>query len=401
MVGITELNFCILRKAMRLVKTCKVKLFVPRGRKQDVLETFKQYNFAVNFCVDKAWEPEKKVINKHELHKLTYYLLRERTDLPAKLIVSARNRACDVVRRCVINWGKKRKASRPVFKLFSAIQLVERAVTIKNRECTFSAINGRVKAKYVLGDYQKKILDDPDYEFRTGTLTFNGKDFFLNISVVKSMSIKKSGTIMGVDLGINNIAVTSTGKFFKAGVLNDKRRQYAERRARIQRKGTRSAHLLLKRMKGRENRFSHWVLHNISRRIIEEAKRVGAKVIAMENLKGIRERTRKRGKSHKRRISLWAFSKLQKFIQYKALEEGIDVQFVDPKHTSQRCSRCGRICQSNRNGSVFHCGACNYHTHADYNASKNIAYLVQGGKSSFLDWVVCKPTLNQEPGMVH
>ncbi|MCD6143130.1 transposase [Thermococcus sp.] len=379
---------------MKLAKTCGVKLIIPEGRKQDVLETFKQYNFAVNFCVDKAWEPEKKVINKHELHKLTYYSLREGTDLSAALVRSARNRARDAVRLCVVRWSKRRKASKPVFKPFSAIQLDERAVTIKNRECTFSAINGRVKAKYVLGDYQKKILDDPDYEFRTGTLTFNGKDFFLNISVVKSVPLKESGTTMGVDLGINNIAVTSTGKFFKAGILNGKRRQYAERRARIQRKGTRSAHLLLKRMSRRENRFSHWVLHNISRRIVEEAKRVGASVIAMENLKGIREHTKKCGKSHRRRISLWAFSKLQKFIQYKALEEGIDVQFVDPKHTSQRCSKCGSIQSSNRNGSVFHCRACNYCVHADYNASKNIA---QKGKSPFLSWVVCKPALNQEP----
>ena len=382
----------------KTVKTCKVKLVIPEERRRDVLETFRRYNLAANFCVDKAWESKKRTTNRFKLHKLTYHLLRKRTGLQADLVCSACRKACNAVRLCVINQSKKRKVSKPVFGSFSSIQFTKHTVTIKNRECTFSAINGRVKAKYVLGDYQKKILDDPDYEFRTGTLTFNGKDFFLNISVVKSMPIKKSGTTMGVDLGINNIAVTSTGKFFKAGILNDKRRQYAERRARIQRKGTRSAHLLLKRTSRRENSFSRWVLHNISRRIIEEAKRVGASVIAMENLKGIRESIKKCRKSHRRRMSLWAFSKLQKFIQYKALEEGIDVQFVDPKYTSQRCSRCGHICQSNRNGSVFHCRACGYRVHADYNASKNIAL---EGKSPFLGWAVCKPALNQEPVMVH
>ncbi|RLI41175.1 transposase [Candidatus Bathyarchaeota archaeon] len=386
---------------MKIVKTCRVKLVIPEERKQDVLETLRQYNFAVNFCVNKAWEPKRKIIDRHELHKLTYYPLQENTNLSATLVRSARNRARDAVRLCVVRWSKRRRASKPVFKPFSAIQLDDRAVTVKSRECTFSAINGRVKAKYRLGSHQKKILDNPNCEFRAGTLSYNGRDFFLNIAVIKSAPIKETGTIMGVDLGINNIAVTSTGKFFKAGVLNDKRRQYAERRSKIQRKGTRSAHLLLKKMSGRENRFARWVLHNISRRIVEEAKRVGASVIAMENLKGIREHTKKCGKSHRRRMSLWAFSKLQKFIQYKALEEGIDVQFVDPKHTSQRCSKCGHICQSSRNGSVFRCGACNYCAHADYNASKNIAYLVQEGKSSFLDRVACKPALNQEPVMVH
>jgi len=74
---------------------------------------------------------------------------------------------------------RKGKLLSPSFGPFSAIQFTKHTVTIKNRECTFSALGGRVKAKYVLGDYQKKILDDPDYEFRTGTLTFNGKDFSL------------------------------------------------------------------------------------------------------------------------------------------------------------------------------------------------------------------------------
>jgi len=369
---------------MKAIKTCKVKLVIPEAREQDVLETSEQYNFAVNFCVDKAWGPKRKIVNRHELHKLTYYPLRGSTNLSATLVRSARNRARDAVRLCVVRRCNGKRVSKPIFGPFSAIQLDDRAVTIKNRECTFSAINGRVKAKYCLGSYQKKILDDPNYDFRTATLSYNGKDFFLNITVVKSVPIKKSEVVVGVDLGVNNIAVTSTGKFFKAGILNDKRRQFAERRAKIQRKGTRSAHLLLKRMSGRENRFSRWILHNVSRQIVEEAKRVNAGVIAMEDLRGIRERTKKCGKAHRRRISLWAFSELQKFIRYKALEEGIDVQFVDPKYTSRRCSKCGFIQSSNRNGSVFRCRACSYCVHADYNASKNIACLVQGGQKFLL-----------------
>jgi len=366
----------------KITKTCKVKLDIPQERKQDIIETFRQYNFALNFCVNEAWKPKKKVINRFKLHKLIYYPLKRQTNLQANLICSARNKACDVVKLCVINWSKRRKATKPTFKPFSAIQFDKRTVTIKNRECTFSTVNGRVKAKYILGDYQKKILDDPNYEFRSATLSYNGKDFFLNITIVKPAIINKDPkVIIGIDLGVKNIAVTSTGKFFKAGMLNDKRRQFAERRSKIQKKGTRSAHLSLRRMSGRENRFVNWVLHNISRQIVEEAKKVNAQVIAMENLNGIRKSVKKWRKAEKHKVSLWAFSKLQNYIQYKALEEGIDVWFVDPKYTSQRCSRCGHIQPSNRNRSAFCCKACGYQVHADYNASKNIATFALEGKS--------------------
>ena len=365
-----------------ITKTCEVKLNIPDERKQDVLETFKQYNYALNFCVDKAWQSDKKIINKSKLHKLTYYPLREKTDLPANLLCSARDKACDMVKLCVINWHKHKKASKPTFAPFCAIQFDKRTLTIKNRECTFSTVNSRVKAKYLLGEYQKKMLDDPNYELRTATLTYNGKDFFLNIVIKKPVLVKKPETVIGVDLGVNNIAVISTGKFFKAGLLNDKRQQFAQRRAKIQQKGTRSAHLLLKRLGKRENRFVKWFLHNVSKQIVEEAKRVDAQVIAMEDLNGIRESVKRWRKKEKHKVSLWAFSKLQAYIQYKALEAGIDVWFVDPKYSSQRCSKCGYISRSNRpDQSHFTCKNCSYSIHADYNASKNIAIFALEGKS--------------------
>jgi len=46
---------------------------------------------------------------------------------------------------------------------------------------------------------------------------------------------------------------------------------------------------------------------------------------------------------------------------------------VDPKHTSQKCSRCGYISKENRlKQAQFICIKCNYKATADYNASINI-----------------------------
>jgi len=367
-----------------ITKTCKIKLNVSEDRKQDILETFKQYNFALNFCIEQAWKPERKIVNKSKLHKETYYPLREKTDLPANFICSARNKACDVIRGNIIKWHNHKKATKPVFKPLSAIQCDKRTLTIKNRHCTFSTINGRVKADYFLGNYQKQILDDPNYEFRTATLTCRNNNFFLNITITKPALVKKPETVMGIDLGIKNIAVTSTGKFFKSGFLNDSRRQFREKRAKLQSKGTRSCKKVLQRISGRENRFSDWILHNISRQIVNEAINHNAEVIAFEKLIGIKERAKQWRKEERAKVNLWTFSKLQQFVQYKALEAGIDTIFVEAKYTSQRCSKCGHIEISNRNGLSFICKHCGYSLNADYNASKNIAIKALSGKSP--DW---------------
>ncbi|MGC8630232.1 MAG: zinc ribbon domain-containing protein, partial [Thermoplasmata archaeon] len=48
----------------------------------------------------------------------------------------------------------------------------------------------------------------------------------------------------------------------------------------------------------------------------------------------------------------------QRFIEYKAKDAGKDVVYVNPKHTSQNCSRCGYTDKNNRHGSVFKCNNC-------------------------------------------
>jgi len=45
---------------------------------------------------------------------------------------------------------------------------------------------------------------------------------------------------------------------------------------------------------------------------------------------------------------------------------------VDPAYTSQRCSSCGHVHRSNRNGDRFRCGHCGHTIHADVNAARNI-----------------------------
>jgi putative transposase len=56
----------------------------------------------------------------------------------------------------------------------------------------------------------------------------------------------------------------------------------------------------------------------------------------------------------------------------KAESAGRVVVEVDPRHTSQRCSRCGHVAAGNRDREVFKCLSCGHKAHADVNAAINI-----------------------------
>ena len=63
----------------------------------------------------------------------------------------------------------------------------------------------------------------------------------------------------------------------------------------------------------------------------------------------------------------------QKLASY-LLRSGIDVEWVNPQYTSQKCFKCGEVHKGNRlHGSEeFRCRNCGYESHADFNAAQNI-----------------------------
>ena len=59
-------------------------------------------------------------------------------------------------------------------------------------------------------------------------------------------------------------------------------------------------------------------------------------------------------------------------LAYKAQWYGREFVEVDPKHTSQTCSRCGKVDAAARQKKKYHCGRCGLDMDADINAASNI-----------------------------
>lgn len=148
-----------------------------------------------------------------------------------------------------------------------------------------------------------------------------------------------------MDLGVENIAVTSTGKFWSGNELNHWHREYEKRRASMQQRGTRYAHEAMQRVGRKETGRFEQMLHRIANGIVREARENGCSVVAFEDLTDIRERM-----AGAKRLHAWAFRRLFDYVTYKAERFGIDTEQVNPAYTSQRCSRisCGFTVDANR-----------------------------------------------------
>jgi transposase len=101
----------------------------------------------------------------------------------------------------------------------------------------------------------------------------------------------EDGTVLGVDLGIENLVVTSTASFVSGRELTHNLREFEKVRAGLQQTGTRSAHRTLEQSSRRELRYVRDVLHRASNALIDEALRYDCDIIAFEDLTHVRDRT--------------------------------------------------------------------------------------------------------------
>jgi len=91
----------------------------------------------------------------------------------------------------------------------------------------------------------------------------------------------------------------------------------------------------VKELKGKERRKVNQQLHIIANQIIAYAEQFPKPVIVMENLNGIRSNFKKSKKLNKRLHPL-PFKKLQTYVEYKALLEGIEARYLTKKETKKR-----------------------------------------------------------------
>ena len=373
---------------MEVVRNIQLKLDVSEEDHELLDETFEQFQQAAQYVADHGWDdnPYNITDTKNTLHDETYSDVRDVLSLQSSLVQSARNLAATALGNCkdrIIEDGEK--ASKPEFT-GTVVVYNGRTITYNDDHVSLATTDKRVTAEYVT-----PVTEDgtpfEDYwtdEWEKAEATLHKRDgtYYLHVDVKKEVEhycddASEYGVVLGVDLNVDgSLAVTSTGAFLgNADYLNHKRDEYERRRGNLQQTGTRSAHLTIKLIGSRFARWSADYLHRVSKALVREAVENDCTAIAFENLKHIRKRI-----SNGSKFQQWAFRELQRHVEYKAEEYGIDVDDVSPAYTSQQCSHggCGFTHEKNRDGDEFECLKCGKQLHADYNAARNVGWrLVQ------------------------
>ncbi len=263
------------------------------------------------------------------------------------------------------------KNVKPIFKELGAIQYDQRNLSWKGLDqVSMITLQGRIKLQTKVGEWQKarfsRIRGQADLIYRNGV-------FYL-IAVVDAIEQSQFNPVgvLGVDLGIVNVATDSDGRVFTGEKTEQVRKRYNALRARLQKAGTRSAIRHLKKISGNEKRFKRDVNHCISKAIVSKAKGT-TRAIALEDLRGIRSRATV-GHVQRDRHSKWSFGQLRRFVEYKARREGVPVRVVNPRDSSRTCPKCHNVDVRNRpERNEFKCTECGYEAMADYIAAINIA----------------------------
>jgi transposase len=273
--------------------------------------------------------------NGVQLHKDTYYPLRSQfPDLPAQLVCAARVKATEAV-KSALTWKVKKekeypkkvaKAKKmgwktPVFKPVKApqsaicpIRYDARSYWVKwnTTTCSLATVDGRVEVPFTVPVH---LVQYVGYKTCSADLMYRKGRFTLHVVVfIPQPDLPSTDDVIGIDLGLNRPAVTSEHVFLGERRWKEQERRIFRLKRKLAAKGTKSAKRHLKKLFG----------------------------------KLFRQRR-------------------------DAATCGIRVGKVDPRYTSQTCSRCGFQHRSNRRSqSLFHCRSCGYQLNADLNAAYNI-----------------------------
>jgi putative transposase len=344
---------------MKLVAQIKL---LPTPEQADALEkTIVQANLACQFVSNVGWET--KTFRQYDLHHKCYQDVREQFGLSAQIAVRVISKVADAY--------KLDRGAIRTFKPTGSVAYDDRILSWRQQDQTVSirAVAGRLRIPFVCGERQWELLQTRQGESDLGL--YKGMFFLSATCEVEEPEPLDVEDALGVDLGVVNIAVDSDGEIHSASHINNVRYRHRRLRAKLQAKGTRSAKRKLKRLSGKEHRFTKDVNHRISKQLVAKAKDTN-RAIALEDLQGIRSRITVR-RSQRATLHSWAFYQLRTFVEYKARRVGIPVILVDPRNTSRTCPVCGHVDKANRpNQSTFSCVFCGFAGLADHIAAINI-----------------------------
>lgn len=349
-------------------RTISIKLLTSKEQSLKLLALRDQFLTACNSIV--PYVVENRCWNRVALHNLSYSKIREKSSLGSQMICNA----IFCVSKAFKNRSILKDESVPLIRFHKnrSVHFDKRTYSMKGNILSLYTLSGRIKVEMKMGSYQQDYFQK-GFPKEAELIYKKGRWYFNLVIDLPDVSIQENSKMLGVDLGENVLAATSSGSLYGGGKIRHERQKFLNRRRTLQSNGSKSAKQLLKKISGKETRRIKHMNHIVSKKIVQEAIQVNAGTIVMENLTNIRKRIRA-GKKMRSRLHRWGFNQLQTMIEYKAQSHGLNVQYVNPAYSSKICSQCNAL--GERNHSLFQC-SCGNRQHSDLNASRTLCRFAQ------------------------
>ncbi len=368
------LGFLLEQKMSDLVVTVKIQIKPPVEDRYNLNKSMEQYRLACNLI--SAYCFDSKCLKRETIHKALYEELRSVYGLKSQMACSA---IITVISRYKTILETQHKWIQPNFKKPQLDLVWNRDYSLVQGVFSVNTLSGRLKCPFH-SKGMEQYFDKEKYKFGTARLVQDHKGkYYLHIPVttqVEELSVSDISHVVGIDRGINFLAVSydSKGKstFFDGGKIKHKRAHYKELRSELQKKQTPSARRRLKKVGSRENRWMNDVNHCVSKALV--TNNPSKTLFVLEDLTNVRQATEKVCRKDRYVSVSWSFYDLEQKLRYKAQRNGGLVVSVDPRHTSQRCPKCGHIESRNRDKKhhVFCCKNCGYRSNDDRIGAMNL-----------------------------
>jgi len=348
--------------------TLRLKLHTDPATTAALHTTLRLSTACFNAVCRYGWHHHER--NGIRLHHGTYRNLRaQHPTLPAQLVVSARMKAGEALQSVEARRQQGRVVACPQ-SAHCPIRYDARSYGVHLPEgcASLATVSGRVRVLFRLPAYCARYAD---WKPCSADLCLHNGVFFLHVVVEADTPEPACEGVLGVDLGIAEIAVDSDGNMYSGALVQAVRKRVKRLRGLLQKKGTKSAKRHLQKIARQQSRFVRDTNHVVSRQLVRTAV-LSRKAIALEDLSGLRERASV-SRTLRWLLGNWAFHQLRAFVVYKAEAAGLPVVTVDPAYTSRSCSGCGYCDRRNRKSqSQFQCLQCGLTLNADFNAALNV-----------------------------
>ena len=223
---------------------------------------------------------------------------------------------------------------------------------------------------------------------KTVSVKREGRRWYVVLSCdgVPTEPLPATGAVTGIDMGVASFLTTSDGthipnpRYLAASAARLTRAQQALSRCQRGSKRRRKARERVAGVHGKIRRQRLDFAHKTARNLIRDHDLIAHEALRIANMtrsaSGTLEApgTNVAAKAGLNRSILDAgWGVFLNVLRAKAESAGRVIVEVDPRHTSQRCTRCGHTAAENRvSQAIFRCQSCRHTAHADQNAAENI-----------------------------